>query len=271
MLPLRDNVPSSSIPIVNYLMIAVCTVVFFLQLAEQSDREGMLVEKYGMIPQRVRHPGEAVLIREAVLVPTSAGMEQRERTRVAAAPPFSPLFTLLTCIFLHGGWMHFLGNMWFLHIFGDNVEDTFGHVKYFLLYLAWGIFASAAHLLTNINSTMPTIGASGAIAGVMGAYLWLHPHGRVLTLIPLGLFSRVVELPASWFLGIWFVLQLLSGSMSVGGVEAAGVAWWAHIGGFVIGFVSAYLLGVRSRGRLDENLPIPETGQTTYRRPRDNF
>ena len=181
-------------------------------------------------------------------------------TRQAAAPPFAPWLTLLTCIFLHGGWMHFLGNMWFLYIFGDNVEDRFGHIGYFIMYLAWGMAASFAHLLTNANSTIPTIGASGAIAGVMGAYMWLHPHGRVLTLVPLGILSRVMEIPAVLFLGIWFVIQLFSGTTSIGGVEASGVAWWAHIGGFAVGFVTAVVMQfIRGKG--------PRMGPNSYRPP----
>lgn len=244
MLPLRDNIPSETTPFVNYLMIGICTVVFLFQLVDQRDKKAEMVEKYGMIPQRVRHPGQRIEMKEAVLVRTRSGdIQKRVEVREAAAPPFAPWLTLLTCTFLHGGWMHFLGNMWFLYIFGDNVEDRFGHIGYLIMYLAWGIAASFTHLITNADSTIPTIGASGAIAGVMGAYMWLHPHGRVVTLVPLGILSRVMELPAVLFLGIWFVIQLFSGTMSMGGVEASGVAWWAHIGGFAVGFLSAVIIG----------------------------
>jgi membrane associated rhomboid family serine protease len=160
-----------------------------------------------------------------------------------AAPSAVPSWlTLLTCIFLHGGWMHFLGNMWFLWIFGDNVEDRFGHIGFVVFYLACGVGASLAHLVAAAGSTAPTIGASGAIAGVMGAYFVLYPHAKVLTLVPIVIFLQIVVLPAPFFLAIWFLLQFLGGTTSVSGVETAGVAWWAHIGGFAGGAVIAWVL-----------------------------
>ncbi len=155
----------------------------------------------------------------------------------SAVPPW---LTLLTCIFLHGGWMHFIGNMWFLFIFGDNVEDRLGHVGFLVFYLAAGIAASAAHLATNPASPIPTIGASGAIAGVMGAYFYLYPHARVLTLVPIFVILQMVVLPASVFLAIWFAIQFFQGIFSVGATQATGVAWWAHIGGFAVGLAVAF-------------------------------
>ena len=272
MLPIRDNIPSQSVPFVNYLMIGICAVVFLFQVADQRSEKAEMVEKYGMIPARVRHPGQPVKIEQAEVVRTERGSrEERVKSSVAASPPFPAWLTLLTCVFLHGGWMHFLGNMWFLYIFGDNVEDRFGHMGYLLLYLAWGVAASLTHLLTNANSTIPTIGASGAIAGVMGAYMWLYPHGRVMTLIPLGIFTRLVELPALLFLGIWFVMQLLSGTMSVGGVQTSGVAWWAHIGGFVAGFASAVVLQSLRGGSSGGSAPPAPSGRVTYEPPSRHF
>lgn len=271
MLPLRDNIPSESPPFVNYLIIGLCTVVFLFQVAEERGEKAEMVEKYGMIPHRVRHPSQPVEIVVAESVRTDRGQAERQvRTHVAAPTPFPAWLTLLTCCFLHGGWMHFLGNMWFLYIFGDNVEDRFGHFVYLLLYLGWGIAASLTHLLTNSGSSVPTIGASGAIAGVMGAYMWLYPHGRVMTLIPFGIFSRVMEIPAVMFLGIWFVLQVLSGTISSEGVQSGGVAWWAHIGGFAAGFAAAILLGGIG-GRSQKNVAPPDSDQVMYEPPSRHF
>jgi membrane associated rhomboid family serine protease len=148
----------------------------------------------------------------------------------------------MTCIFLHGGWMHFLGNMWFLWIFGDNVEDRFGHWGYLAFYLLTGVAASIAHLVTELGSTIPTIGASGAIAGVMGAYLVSYPHARVMTLVPLLYIFYTTVLPAPVFLGIWFVIQFFQGVSQITAVETEGVAWWAHIGGFAVGAGLTWLL-----------------------------
>jgi membrane associated rhomboid family serine protease len=142
-------------------------------------------------------------------------------------------------MFLHGGWAHLIGNMLYLWIFGDNVEDRLGHVKYVVFYLGCGWVATLVHGLSNPGSAIPSIGASGAIAGVLGAYLVLFPKARVVTLIPLGFFIRLTQLPALAVLGFWFVLQLFSGTASLGAKSAqtTGVAWWAHIGGFVAGLV----------------------------------
>ena len=138
--------------------------------------------------------------------------------------------------------MHFLGNMWFLHIFGDNVEDRLGHIGFTLFYLASGILASVAHLVTNPNSTVPTIGASGAIAGVMGAYSVLYPKSQVQSIVPLFGIIQFMTVPAPLFLGIWFVMQLFQGAAAITTQATTGVAWWAHIGGFVVGMGVAALL-----------------------------
>ncbi len=166
-----------------------------------------------------------------------------------------PLLTILTCIFLHGGWMHFLGNMWFLYIFGDNVEDRFGHGGFLAFYLGCGVAASVAHLLTNPTSGVPTVGASGAIAGVMGAYFFLYPRAVVLTLIPIFVFLHLIVVPAWVFLGVWFLIQLFKGTVSVG----AGVAWWAHIGGFAVGFLVSWALHVAGALRPEARQVRPAT------------
>lgn len=239
MIPLRDDIPPRSPPIVNYLMIGLCTLAFLAQLGDQSDGQDQLVEQYGMIPARVLHPERPVVVEETQLIQTRFGIERVEVERKFAGSPLNPWWTLLTCVFLHGGWLHFLGNMWFLHIFGDNVEDRMGHSAYFVFYLICGVLASVTHLATNVDSTMPTIGASGAIAGVMGAYLLLYPHAKVLTIVPIFYFIQMVVIPAPVFLGIWFLIQFFQGTFAITAKGAGGVAWWAHIGGFVAGVLFA--------------------------------
>ncbi len=240
MIPLKDDVPSRSTPFVNYAVIAICAVVFFAQLGEDPSGAS-LVERYGMIPARVLDSERPIEIRDVVAVPTRFGVQLREVSRPAAPPAVPGWLTLLTCIFLHGGWMHFLGNMWFLWIFGDNVEDRFGHVGYVVFYVGCGLLASLTHLVTGPGSEVPTIGASGAIAGVMGAYFLLYPRATVLTLVPIFVIIQILVIPAPIFLGIWFLMQLFQGTFSLG-AESGGVAWWAHIGGFAAGFGAAWLL-----------------------------
>lgn len=239
MLPLRDNIPPHSFPFMNYGMIGLCTIAFLVQLTEPPD-QSTIVEKFGMIPARVSNPGATIEIKHQEIVETDRGPSIVEKTKIAASARIPAWLTMLTCIFLHGGWMHFLGNMWFLHIFGDNVEDRFGHVGYAIFYLAAGAAASLSHFMVDPQSTIPTIGASGAIAGVMGAYMWLYPHAQVMTLVPITIILQVMALPAPLFLGIWFLIQLFQGTMASG---ATGVAWWAHIGGFVLGFIVAAVMG----------------------------
>jgi hypothetical protein len=154
-------------------------------------------------------------------------------------------------MFLHGGWMHVLGNMLYLYIFGDNVEDTLGHGRYLLFYIACGVASFAVQIGFQPASAVPNIGASGAIAGVLGAYFLLFPRARVVTLLPLFVFFTVVEIPAVVFLGLWFLLQFLSGTVSLGReAGTGGVAWWAHVGGFVAGVVFLKAFSIRGRGRM---------------------
>ena len=167
------------------------------------------------------------------------------------------IVSVFTSMFLHGGWGHFLGNMLFLWIFGDNVEDRLGHARYVVFYLLCGVAAVAAHVYMNPSSTIPTIGASGAIAGVMGGYFVLYPHSRVLALVPLFIVFEVIEVPAILFLGLWFLMQFFYGVGSMGaraGVEAGGVAFWAHIAGFLAGMAGVFVLrkpsGSRWRGEV---------------------
>lgn len=234
MFPLWDDVPSARIPFVNYLVIATCVVAFIVQLQAPQGGE-RIVREYGMIPIRVTHPQE-----KEVVIETHTSRGRVEREIVDISSPIPPLVTMFTCMFLHGGLMHIVGNLWFLFIFGDNVEDRFGHVGYAIMYIASGLAAGLGHILVDSNSLVPTIGASGAIAGVMGSYLWLYPHASVMSLVPLGAFSRLMPVPAPIFLGIWFIFQIVSGFQTSS--EGGGVAWWAHVGGFAAGLGMTTLL-----------------------------
>lgn len=208
MLPIRDNNPTERFPFVTLLIIAVTTLVFFYQIKLGS--------------------GVRELFFEAGLVPSRVSYEHGIPTKLSWLRNIPSLFTYM---FLHGGWMHFLGNMWMLWIFGDNVEDRFGHRRFLLFYVIAGVSSGIVHWVTNVHSTMPTIGASGAIAGVMGAYMLLFPRARVLTVVPIFIFLHFMEIPAFIFLGFWFLMQLFMGAIAGGG----GIAWWAHIGGFLTG------------------------------------
>ncbi len=270
MIPLRDNIPSRTTPWVNYAIIALCGLVFLIQL---QDARSVLVERFGMIPARVVHPDQPVELVQREIIRTPQGPQLREVRRTAAPAGVASWLTLLTCIFLHGGWMHILGNMWMLWIFGDNVEDRMGHFWYLVFYVFCGMAASLAHLLAGPDSAVPTIGASGAIAGVMGAYMVLYPRAQVLSIIPIFFFIQMVVLPAPVFLGIWFLLQFFQGTFAMISVQSAGVAWWAHIGGFIAGFVIAWLLKRTDTARPAVRVVRPGTERpTSYRihvRPRD--
>jgi len=209
-IPLNDDNPTRIWPIVSYMVLGACVLVFLWQfsLNQQAAREA--VYALGMVP--------AVLIGEVSLPPD-----------VALVP--APV-TLVTSMFLHGGWMHIIGNMLYLWVFGDNVEDAMGHWRFIAFYLVCGMAAALAQLALDPSSQVPMIGASGAIAGLLGAYLILHPKAHVLVLIPLGIFTQLIRVPAMLVLGLWFVLQLFNQATSG---EGAGVAFMAHIGGFVAG------------------------------------
>ncbi len=244
MIPLRDDIRSRRVPVVNYALIAITSIVFLLQLSGDA-RDASLVEQFGMIPKRVLHPDEPITI-ESLRYHPRQGLVRVQHE--AAPSPIPGWLTILTCIFLHGGWMHFISNMWFLFIFGDNVEDRLGRWGFVLFYVGSGVAASITHLATDPSSSVPTIGASGAIAGVMGAYFLLYPRATVLTLIPIVFFIQLVHLPAWLFLGFWFVIQFFQGSLALTADQTTGVAWWAHIGGFAVGFAVIY--GLRLTGRL---------------------
>ena len=241
MIPLRDNIPSRTVPLVNYAVIALCSLAFFAQLSQQTP--GVIAESYGMVPARMENPNADIIVQRPATVVDRSGRPRQVIVEKTLAPPgVAPTLTFITCMFLHGGWMHFLGNMWFLYIFGDNVEDRLGHVGFALLYLGTGILAGLAHYVTAPGSQVPTIGASGAIAGIMGAYAWFYPHAKVKAVLPIIILLQVFVVPAPIFLGIWFLMQTFSGVQSLG-ATGGGVAWWAHIGGFAAGAVAALLIG----------------------------
>lgn len=212
MIPLHDDNPTTLRPIVTVTLIVLCTLIFFWQLSLDERGFTAVVMSFGVIP--------AVLL---------GGEPHPGPIHVSSA------LTVLTSMFLHGGLMHLIGNMLYLWIFGNNVEDAMGHVRFIVFYVLCGIAAALFQALPDPSSTIPMIGASGAISGVLGAYLLLYPHARVLVGIPFGLYLHTVYLKAGWVLGFWFVFQLLNSLLAPAG--QGGVAWGAHIGGFIAGMV----------------------------------
>jgi rhomboid family protein len=233
MIPLRDDNPTTIPPIVTIGIIGLCALVFLWQQTLSQEAATLAVYSYGVVP--------TVLFHNDSLPP-----------EIARIPPE---LSILTSMFMHGGWMHIIGNMLYLWIFGNNIEDTLGHVRFVLFYLLCGVAAALTQSLINTHSQVPMIGASGAIAGVLGAYVVLFPRAHVLVLVPLGFFTQVMRLPALLVLGFWFVLQLIEGGLMAPG-EEGGVAIWAHIGGFVAGIVLIFLL----RGRPPTAAQWPRRG-----------
>lgn len=273
MIPLYDNIPSRTTPVVNYCLIAVCCFVFFRQI---PDGDGQLIMRYGMIPARVSNPSATLEMQRPEVLQTPLGQIAVVRTVPIPPAAVPDLVTLLSCTFLHGSLMHLAGNMLFLYIFGDNVEDRLGHVGYLLFYLGCGVTASVAHSFSNSSSLTPTIGASGAVAGVMGAYLLLYPHAKVVSLVPIFIILHIMVIPAPVFLGLWFLLQLLQGTFSMNGTAAQGVAWWAHVGGFVAGYLLVRFLVQRGRTTPQVTVVRPGTERTAFvrvprRQPPDSY
>lgn len=214
MIPLKDDNPTRTFPIINYALIAANVAVFLYQVTLPPNAYKAFLMANAMIPMRI---------------------PQFLAGYMGFKMAFYPMFTSM---FLHGGLMHLLGNMLFLYVFGDNVEDYFGHLSYLLFYLVCGIGSGLIHSLFNLTSSLPALGASGAISGVMGAYAVLFPRARVLMLF----FVFLVPVPAYFVLGYWFLLQFLSGIGEFGASASGGVAWWAHIGGFLMGMVIALMV-----------------------------
>ncbi len=212
MIPVRDSNPSSSTPVVTYLLIAVNIFVFFIEISSPSGME-LFIYKWGLVPARYTNPEISRYFSFALQI-----------------------FSFFSFMFLHGGWLHLIGNMWTLYIFGDNVEDRLGPLKYMFFYCACGLISGVTHFIFNASENVPVVGASGAIAGIMGAYFILFPGARILTIIPIIIIPWFIEIPAFVFLGFWFLIQLINAT----GTKVSGIAWWAHISGFAAG---AFLIG----------------------------
>lgn len=213
MIPLKAENSSHSVSFINMTLILTNIIVFIYQHFFVAGGSERLFYQLGCIPYEFSH---FIDIHPPSLVPVP--------------------FTMLTSMFMHGGWTHILSNMLFLWIFGDNIEDILGHFRYLWFYILCGFAASLLHILTNINSQIPSVGASGAIAGVMGAYIFMFPMVRIKTLLILGIFIHVARIPAVFILGYWMLIQFLSAFAELGGGVGSGIAWFAHIGGFVSGF-----------------------------------
>jgi membrane associated rhomboid family serine protease len=233
LIPIRDTIPSRRPPFVTWSLIAVNVAVFLYELTLDPQDLERLVYSFGVVPARfgASHGG---------------------------------YWTLLTCMFLHGGWAHVIGNMWSLWIFGDNVEDVMGRWRFLTFYLLTGVVAGLTHVLTNAGSDVPTVGASGAIAGVLGAYFVLFPRARIIAMLPILFFPFFFEVPAVMYLLFWFVTNLLSGTFSTLGPEnVQGVAFWAHVGGFAAGVVLHRLFlepkGRRGRRREPDEFGIEDS------------
>jgi len=218
-IPLKDDNITNSTPILSYAIIAICVAVFLLQISSPGYTTGNLFYSYGVVP--------------ASLLGIEALPSDLEK--------IDPYLTIITSMFMHGSWMHLIGNMLYMWIFADNIEDDLGKTKFIIFYLAAGAAAALTQVYLNVNSTVPMVGASGAISGVLGAYLIRYPRNKVLVLIPLGIFTQLLKIPALFVLGFWFILQFVSsaGSSSEGG----GVAYGAHIGGFVFGAAVMFFFG----------------------------
>lgn len=231
MIPISDESGRiKRLPIVTVTLIALNVAVFLYQMGLNQRELQQFVMQFGVVPLEVT----------------------RGQDRPPLLPPGLPIeFTIISSMFMHGGWLHIIGNMLYLWVFGDNIEDALSPLGFLAFYLVTGAAAALSHVFLDPLSTTPTIGASGAVSGVLGGYLLLHPGNRVNSLLILGFFVRVIQLPAFAVLGFWFVLQLFSGLGSLGAEEAGGVAYWAHVGGFVAGFVLmvpiALFTGIRER------------------------
>jgi membrane associated rhomboid family serine protease len=219
MIPLKDMTPRQSFPVMTLLLILANAAVFAYQLSLPDRALQTLINTYGLVPHKIQ-----------------LALTGHRYTPLQA---FLPLFT---CMFLHGGFLHIIGNMLFLWVFGGNVEDSLGSIPYLFFYLFCGIGSGITQVLFSWGSHAPSIGASGAISGILGAYIVFFPRGKILTLIPIIIIPWLVRLPAFIFIGLWFVLQFLSGLSSLDprlAASAGGVAWWAHVGGFLLGAVFA--------------------------------
>lgn len=246
MFPIRDTIPSHSPPLVTWMLIAINSLVFLFALTLDHEELMGVFYLFGLVPARYSHPDWALAI----------------------GFPVDDYWPFLTSMFLHGGWMHIIGNMWTLWIFGDNVEDRMGRVRFLIFYLLTGLAAGLVHWLTNQNSSVPAVGASGAIAGVLGAYMILFPFSRIITLIPVFFFPLFVQLPAVTYLFFWFLSQMFGATLTaLSPGNVGGIAFWAHVGGFVSGIIlhRFFLLPKRVRPRrMEPDEFFPEQAWTRH-------
>ncbi len=216
MIPLRDSIPRVGFTLMTGLLIIINGIIFILEISIPKDLLLRLVYLFGLVPAKYTYPQWAVI----------HGLK------------FDDYLSFLTNLFLHGGWLHIVGNMWFLYLFGSRVEEQMGHGRFLIFYLLAGIAASAAYFIIDIHSTVPEMGASGAIAGVMGAYMIMFPKAKILTVILILFLPFFVQLSVFVYVGFWFLLQLISGAISFASqTSKGGVAWWAHVGGFGAGIL----------------------------------
>ncbi len=220
MIPIKDTIKSRTIPILVFTILFMNTFAFLLEISSRNIES--LIMTFGFVPQNFFFNS-------------------------ASNGPVERFLPLLTSLFLHGGFLHFLGNMLFLWVFADNVEDRLGKIKFVLLYFGSGFVASLLQGVMMIHSKIPMIGASGAIAGILGAYFVFFPHSRIVTLIPVFIFPLFVEIPSPFFLLYWFLIQFLNGTLLISNMEWANTAWWAHIGGFLFGVLFALIFGKGKR------------------------
>lgn len=216
MIPLKDTTPRHSFPFITVLLIVANFIVFFHQISLSPAAGDAFIRMYGLVPRRIE-----------------LAMAGRHYSLVQA---FVPLFT---CMFLHGGWLHIIGNMWFLWIFGGNVEDRMGSASYLIFYVICGLGSGISQVAFSWGSAIPSIGASGAISGVLGAYILFFPRSRILSLVPLLIIWFLARIPAWIFIGLWFIVEFLSGLGSLTTETSGGIAWWAHVGGFLLGVILA--------------------------------
>lgn len=216
MIPIRDLNPHRSFPIVNLSIIVICSAVWLHEVSLIDHELNLFVYKYGLVPSDV----------------------------------FERPISMFSHMFLHGSWLHIIGNMWFLWVFGDNVEDRMGKFKYILFYILSGLGAATLQMFVSFlfgGEDVPMVGASGAISGVLGAYLYMFPHARILALVPVFFFLTFMELPALLFIGLWILIQVINGLLTLPFAHMGGVAWFAHIGGFVVGYWLARVFYKRGR------------------------
>ncbi|HEY2569629.1 MAG TPA: rhomboid family intramembrane serine protease [Candidatus Udaeobacter sp.] len=226
MFPIQDSVPRRSVPVVTRALILINALVFFFELMLPRHGVEQIFYLFGIVPARLTHPDWAAYV----------------------GFPAHSYWTLLTHQFLHGGWLHIIVNMWTLWIFGDNVEDRMGPLRFAIFYLTCGVLAGITQVLANPDSTVPSVGASGAIAGVLGAYVLLFPTARLIVMFPIFFFPLFFDVPALLYLVLWFLIQLFSGAAALAGPqEVGGIAFWAHIGGFVSGMLLCRLFLRRGR------------------------